>query len=118
MPSDRDRDERPVIGRSLMAVPPQIEREIANWQTERRTGSLRLNFRAGRILHLHREEMLEVVADDVEAGPAGVPRCPSCGKPMTEFDYGNAWSCSCGAKRTKAQIEADRRDRKLTASEK
>lgn len=38
------------------------------------------------------------------AAASSAPRCPECGRPMEPRDYANLWVCSCGAKRTRAQL--------------
>ena len=92
----------------MTALPPWIPEEVAealrsaadaHWN-----GKLEIHFNDGHAVEVHATRKVKIRRPSVGA-PAAI-RCPTagCGKVMELRDYGALAVCSCGTKRTRAQL--------------
>lgn len=86
-------------------LPPWIPEEVsealraaqdANWN-----GHVAIHFHDGQPAEIHATRRIRVKRKGAEPS---APKCPECQREMESRDYGNLWLCSCGTKRTRAQM--------------
>jgi len=82
-------------------IPEDVSEALRCAATAGWHGKVEIHFNDGQAAEIHATRRVRVKR---KVGGLAAPKCPECQREMESRDYGNLWLCSCGAKRTRAQM--------------